>query len=153
MSRRAVVRCGCSCEEYLILQNAITAKSSFVKLLYTLKAQWIALECRKERSLWLAYQSTWSWAYRARTVSVTRAVSIATVWIRQRWDQHWSIQLCPNSDSSPVLCWMETHRVDQARMAPKLKHTLVSHLGFELGTSLNENHSQLPCDNPREAPV
>jgi len=88
-----------------------------------------------------------------RTVSVPRAVSIAIVWIRQRWDQNWSIQLCPNSDFNPVLYWMETHSVYQARVGPKLKHTVVSHLGFEPGTSLNENHSQLSCDNPRDAPV
>jgi len=31
---------------------------------------------------------------------------------------------------------METHSVDQDRVGPKLKHTVVSHLGFEPGASL-----------------
>jgi hypothetical protein len=38
-------------------------------------------------------------------------------------------------------------------VGPNLKHAVVSHLEYEPGTSLIENHSQLPCDNPRDAPV
>jgi hypothetical protein len=34
-----------------------------------------------------------------------------------------------------------SHSVDQARVGPKLKHTVVSQLGFESGTALNEKHS------------
>jgi hypothetical protein len=75
------------------------------------------------------------------------------VWIKLECDQNWSTHFCPNWDMNPVLYWMETHSVDQARVGPKLKHTVVSQLGYESRTSLNENHSQLPCDNPRDAPV
>jgi hypothetical protein len=113
-SRGAVVSAGTLLKNAWSCSNAITARSSFVKLLYTLKAQWTALECRTERSVWLLNPSTWSWAY--------------------------------------VGLW-RSHSVDQARVGPKLKHRFVSQLQFESGTSLNENHSHLRCDNPRDAPV